>query len=105
MSFHSKTALLWRFIVAGDNEMYSGFLVTVCGKDTNIKFHENPSSGRHAVTFRQKDGQAGRQTDRQMDTKKVIVAFRDCVNAPKIVPRMSKIVLKSNVIWNLQRTL
>jgi len=29
------------------------------------------------------DGRTDRQTDRRMDTKKVIVAFRDCAKEPK----------------------
>jgi hypothetical protein len=48
-------------------------------KPSNIKFHEDPSSGSHA------DGQIYRQTDketdRQTDMTKLIVAFRNFTNA------------------------
>jgi len=44
-------------------------------KSSNIKFHENPSSGSRVVLCGQTDGQT--------DVTKVIVAFRSCANAPK----------------------
>jgi hypothetical protein len=43
-------------------------------KYSNIKFHENPSSGRRDVPY-------GR-IDRRTDMTKVIVAFRNLANAP-----------------------
>ena len=43
---------------------------------SNIKFHENPSSGSRVVP-------CGR-TDRRMDITKLIVAFRSFANAPNI---------------------
>ena len=42
---------------------------------SNIKFHENPSSGSTAVPCERTDGQA--------DMTKLIVAFRHFANAPK----------------------
>jgi hypothetical protein len=44
-------------------------------KSTNIKFHGNPPSGSGVVS-------CGR-TDRRKDMTKLIVAFRNFVNAPK----------------------
>jgi len=44
-------------------------------KSSNIKFHENPSSGSGVVPWGQMDGRA--------DTTKLIVAFRSFANAPK----------------------
>jgi len=44
-------------------------------KFSNIKFHENPSSGRRVVPCGQTDGRT--------DLTKLIVAFRCCANAPK----------------------
>jgi len=46
-------------------------------KFSNIKFPENPSSGSRVVPRE--------RTDRQTDITKLIVAFRDFVNALKIV--------------------
>ena len=45
-------------------------------KSSNIKFHENPSSGSQAVPCGQTDG--GR-----IDRTKLIVAFHNVPNAPK----------------------
>ena len=45
-------------------------------KSSDIKFHENPSSGSQAVSCGQTDG--GR-----IDRTKLIVAFRNVPNAPK----------------------
>ena len=44
-------------------------------KYTNIKFHENPSSGSGIVLCGQTDGRT--------DVTKLIVAFLNFVNAPK----------------------
>jgi hypothetical protein len=43
-------------------------------KSSNIKFHENPSSGSRVPS---------EQTDGQTDTTKLIVAFRYLTKAPK----------------------
>ena len=51
------------------------FLDNLKKKSAYIKFNENPSSGSRAVP-------CGR-TDRQKDTTKLIVAFRNFANAPK----------------------
>jgi len=51
------------------------FLDIFSKKCTNIKFHENPSSGSRVVP-------CGR-TDRRKDMTKLIVAFRNFTNAPK----------------------
>ena len=48
-------------------------------KRSNIKFHENPSSGSRDVPRQQ----AGGQTDRQTDITKLIVVFRNFPDAPK----------------------
>jgi hypothetical protein len=45
-------------------------------KYTNLKLHENPSSGSRVLTCGQTDGQT--------DITKLIVAFRNFSNAPKI---------------------
>jgi len=45
-------------------------------KYSNIKFHENPSSGSPVVA-------CGRTGGRQTDMRKIIVAFRSFANAPK----------------------
>ena len=42
---------------------------------SNIKFHENPSSGNRVVPFE--------ETDRQPDVTKLAVAFRNFANVPK----------------------
>jgi hypothetical protein len=51
---------------------------TVYEKYSNIKFHENPSSGSKVVPCRQMDG----LTDGQTDMTKSIVSFRIFVNVP-----------------------
>jgi hypothetical protein len=45
-------------------------------KYSNSKFHENPSSGSQVIPCAQMDGQA--------DMTKVVVAFHNFANAPKI---------------------
>jgi len=45
-------------------------------KYSNFKFHENPSSGSRVVSCGQTDGQT--------DMTKLIVAFRNFANAPKV---------------------
>ena len=46
---------------------------------SNIKFHDNPSSGIPAVSRGQIEG----RTDRQTNITKIIVTFRNFMNAPK----------------------
>ena len=36
-------------------------------KYSDMKFHENPSSGSHVFSYGRTDGRADRQTDRQTD--------------------------------------
>ena len=48
-------------------------------KSSNIKFHENPSSGSRVVPC----GQTDRRTDGRTDMTKLIVVFRNFANAPK----------------------
>ena len=48
----------------------------ICEKYTNIKLHENPSSGRRVPCGRM---------DRRTDMMKLIVAFRSFANEPKSV--------------------
>jgi hypothetical protein len=50
-------------------------------KVSNIKFHQNSSSGSRVVPCGQTD--TDRQTDRQTNITKLIVAFRNFTNAPK----------------------
>jgi len=45
------------------------------GKNSNIKFHENLSSGSRGVPWRQEDGQT--------NMTKLIVAFLNFANLPK----------------------
>jgi hypothetical protein len=59
------------------------FLYRFSKKSSNIKFHENMSSGSLVVPCGRTDGRTDRQTDRQTDMKKLIVAFRNFANAPK----------------------
>jgi len=44
-------------------------------KCSNIRFHENPSTGNPAIPYI--------QMDRRTDMTKLIVAFRNSANAPK----------------------
>jgi len=48
-------------------------------KNSNIKFHENPSSGSRVVPCRPTD----RQIDEGADITKLIIAIRNYSNAPK----------------------
>jgi hypothetical protein len=50
------------------------FSAQISEKCSNIKFHENPSSGRPSFSMRT-DGQAVGQADGRKDVTKVIVAF------------------------------
>ena len=56
-------------------------------KCTNMKFHENPSSGSRIVQFGRTDVQPNcsmRTDGRTADITSLIVAFRNFANAPKI---------------------
>jgi len=48
-------------------------------KYSNLKFHENPSTGIRVVPCGWTDG----RTEGHTDLKTLIVAFRNIVNAPK----------------------
>jgi len=48
-------------------------------KNSNVKFRENPSSGSRGVPCGRTDGKKEGRTD----MTKLIVAFRNVVNAPK----------------------
>jgi len=48
-------------------------------KYSNIKFHENPSSGSRVVPCKRTDG----RTDERTDTTKLKVAFRNFASEPK----------------------
>jgi len=54
-------------------------------KYSNIKFHENPSNGSRGIP-------CGR-TDRRTDTTKLIVAFRNFVNAPKTLVQLIRKIM------------
>ena len=51
------------------------FYLQIVNKVSNIRFHENPSSGSRVVPCG--------QTDRQTDMTKLVVAFRNFANQPK----------------------
>jgi hypothetical protein len=51
----------------------------IFGEHSNIKFHENPSSGSRDVQYGRTDG----QTDRQTDMTKLIITFCNFADAPK----------------------
>jgi len=53
-------------------------------KFSNIKFHENPSSGSQTVPCGRPEG----KTDGMTGMKKLIVACRNFANAPKIEVRL-----------------
>jgi hypothetical protein len=55
--------------------MKNKFFQQIFDKYANIKFHEDPFCGSLVVPFR--------RMDRQTDMMKLIVAFRNFVNAPK----------------------
>ena len=65
-------------------------------KDTNIKFHQNPSSGRGVVPC----GRAGGQRDRQTNMTKLIATFRNFVNMPKNKHYVSEATSFRNVLKN-----
>jgi hypothetical protein len=50
-------------------------------KYSNMKFHENPSSGSRDVPCGQTNGLT--ETDRQTDMMKLIAVFRNSAKAPK----------------------
>jgi len=56
------------------------FSCQIFEKSSNIKFHENPSSGSWTVPRGQRDGWTARRTD----IMKLKVGFRNFVNMPKI---------------------
>ena len=58
-------------------------------KVSNIKFHQNPTSGSRVVPCV--------QTDRQTDMTKLIVAFCNFVNAPKKVKYALKQGIKAQI--------
>jgi hypothetical protein len=62
-------------------------------KYSNIKFHENPSSGSHVVPRRRMDG----QTDKQTDMKKLTVTFCNFVNLPNNITLYKLVVFQSSV--------
>ena len=60
------------------------FLIDIRKILKNIKFHENPTVGTELFHVdRGMDGQPDGWTDRQTDMMKLIVAFRNFVNALK----------------------
>ena len=63
-------------------------------KSSNIKFHENPSSGSRVVP-------CGR-TDRQADFTKIIIVIRNFANALKNLAFFFKIGFRW--LWNLYKT-
>ena len=56
-----------------------------------MKFHENPSSGRRVVPWGQTDGRT--------NMTKLVVAFRNFVNAPKIRDPDYQVPV---IQWNLE---
>ena len=67
------------------------FLRQILEKCSYIKFHNNPSSGSRVCSMR---------TDGQTDTTKLIVAFRNFANAPKMSQRTSFVIsCKSIPVW------
>jgi hypothetical protein len=48
-------------------------------KSSNLKCHENPSSGSPVVAW----GRAGGRTDRQTEITEIKIAFRNFANASK----------------------
>jgi len=61
------------------------FSVSFRKKCSVIKFLENPSSGSRVIPCGQTDG----RTDRQTDATKLIVAFCNFANTPKVYPHFS----------------
>jgi len=55
-------------------------------KYSNIKFHENPSSGSRVVPCGQTDGRTDRWTGEKIDMTKLIVASRICAEESKEAP-------------------
>ena len=60
-----------------------GTKTLILEKYSNIKFHENPSSGRRAVQCGQRDGLKDGWTDRETGMTKLIVGFRNFAKAPE----------------------
>ena len=48
----------------------------IFAKDSNIKFHEKPSSGSRVLPRGRPDGRMGGRTERRTGLKKLMVAFR-----------------------------
>ena len=68
----------YRLFLSDFNETWI-FLYRLSTKYPKIKFHENPSSGTRVVVC----GESDEGIDRQTDTTKVTVAFRNFAKAPK----------------------
>jgi hypothetical protein len=52
-------------------------------KYSNIKFHEEPSTGSRVVPSTPPDGRTDGQTGRQTDMTKLTLAFRSFTESPK----------------------
>jgi len=63
------------------------FSQNIFEKCSNIEFYENPSSGNHVLLCGQAEGQTGKLTN----MTKLLVAFRNFINLPKI-DRLVKII-------------
>jgi hypothetical protein len=71
-------------------------------KYTNIKLHETPSVGSRVVLCGWTERQTDRQTERQTDMTKLMVAFQNFANAPKIpfiIIILSKLTLPKRSIF------
>ena len=70
-------------------------------RNSNTKFHADPSSGIPVVACGRTDGQKDRQTDGRKDPKMLRVPFRNFANAPKEIKM--KFILRqhcNNIIKN-----
>jgi len=72
------------------------FLTDFQEKYSNVKFHENSSSGSRGVPIKQTDRPINRMTDGRTDMTNLIVPFRNFANAP-ISGRVS-LILKQNFL-------